>query len=810
MVIILLFTAGCSGKKSADNDSNSVNNESKPGRFIEYDISPPIDSEFLTFLIEGNNIVCFDRSLETRCDSTDGGATWRKTEGPGAGSDHLKNMESMTVAPDGSIFVYIKGEGVFKILPDGSEEKVPIKELDDVISNGENLMLTRLQALSTDRILLSWMAGGNFSVQRFVPGENEGIDEETSETVMGSGSGSEPNTGSNDAGTTDGSPATKNPGGRVSGSSPGGGSGNNKSNVGVGPGDFKSYLYTVDGSLVADFSSFSIGGAASDGSLFYITDSQSWQVLTYNLSDGKRTNAAARSMPSSSGDGPGGVAFFGPGGGETIAIDEKGAVYLMSGSDLLKVEIDGQSGILLPGANYSIGTPRMNVSSIIPLSDGSLVVGLHSMENSKLYKYVWDEKASEASEKTLNVWSLEDSGFVRAVISSFRSAHPEVTINYEVALTDEAGVTANDAIKSLNTRMLSGSAPDVIILDGCPAESYASKGFLLDLMPLIETGSIFNNILTAFENNGSLWYVPGALEFPVLLGQKDKLSDVNSLEALTNVVISGNGRPEGGRRPGPGGGLSSLPESERPALYFSELRDIFDPIWYSSAMEVVRNGSLNMAALEKMLRALEVVSDKYELCAERNDEGGHMTAMFSDGSGAMRVPESAIWYSSECANYSAFTVSSLILLALQSERPGSAFAAFPGLTADSFLPSVLAGISADTKAQDLAAEFIQTMFSFEVQSVGYGDSGLPVTNEGLEGQINTYNERLKERGGEESILGLDIVSVIQGLKEPVLTDEVLTNAIWTEAERLCKGEIGIEKALKNIEQNVKNYLAERA
>jgi len=794
---VLLFTVGCSGKKESEDDSNNSNIENKSGRFIEYEVTPPIDGGFVTFLTEGDNIVCFDRGLKVRCDSQDGGKTWNESEGPGADNERFGNVESGSIAPDGSIFVYIEGEGIFKILPDGSDLKVPVKELDEVLANGEGIMFAGFKALSEDRLYLSWLAGGNFSIQRIEPGDNN------------EGGGGEEQGAVNDAGTdvsdvSGNSPAPATTGGGPSGSSPGG---QNRSNVSIGPGDFHTGLYATDGSIVADFSNINIGLTATNGTSLFAIDNQSNQLLTFNLSDGKQSDAASIGLPGSS-DGAGGskMPAIGIGGGDgALAVDSEGSIYLMSDKDLIRVKSDGSSEVLLSGTNYSIGAPRMNVNAILPMSDGSLVVGLRSMEASKLYKYAWDENAYLDPAHALNIWSLEDSSFVRAVISAFRNSHPDVTINYEVALSDDSGITANDAIKNLNTRMLSGSAPDIILLDGCPAESYAAQGLLLDLMSMIDTSSIFENIIAPFKNSGSLWYIPSQIKFPVLLGQEDSISSIDSLETLTNMIVAGNGYPD--IMPTYGPESVGLLKAERPVLYFSELRDLFDLIWASSATEVVSGGSLDMAALEKMLTALKSISDKYELCVA-NNEGGQMTTMFSDGSGAMRVPESAIWYSSEFTDFGAFTIYSLTLLALQSERPDSALAAFPGLTTDSFIPAGLAGISADTNIPELAAEFVQTMLSYEVQSVGFG-TGMPVTKDGLDGQITSHNDRMRDSGrGNE--LKLDVASVIQSLKKPVLTNEVLTNAVWLEVEKLCKGETDLEKALKNIEQNVKNYLAERA
>jgi ABC-type glycerol-3-phosphate transport system substrate-binding protein len=256
--------------------------------------------------------------------------------------------------------------------------------------------------------------------------------------------------------------------------------------------------------------------------------------------------------------------------------------------------------------------------------------------------------------------------------------------------------------------------------------------------------------------------------------------------------------------------FAALDESERPAMYFEELRELFDVIWESSASEVVKGGTLDTAALDTMLTGLKDMSDKYKLAAD--DSGSEMSAgivicMSSGGRGMVSFPPSAVWYMQGRADYGAFMVNALPLLAFQMERSGTAFAPFPGLKANSFVPVEIAGISADTKVKDLAVGFIRAMLGQSAQSVTSG-SGLPVTEQGMREQIDAYNEMMKESGAKP--VNMELVSMAQSLSQPVFVDDVLTETVWAETEKLCKGEVDIAKAVTNIEQSVKNYLAERA
>ena len=49
-----------------------------------------------------------------------------------------------------------------------------------------------------------------------------------------------------------------------------------------------------------------------------------------------------------------------------------------------------------------------------------------------------------------------------------------------MALQEGAGLTKDDALRTLNTELLAGEGPDVLILDGADLESFSGSGLLED------------------------------------------------------------------------------------------------------------------------------------------------------------------------------------------------------------------------------------------------------------------------------------------------------------------------------------------
>ena len=349
----------------------------------------------------------------------------------------------------------------------------------------------------------------------------------------------------------------------------------------------------------------------------------------------------------------------------------------------------------------------------------------------------------------------------------------------------------------------------MIILDGCSIESYAGRGMLMDMSNLIDTGGVFDNLLSPYIDAGKLYCLPTQFMMPLLLGSPNALEKAQTLDDLVALVISGNdATPVGG--PGQGPGLmTGLDEDQRAALHFDDLKELCNILWGSGAPDIINNNTLDTASLRSYLEAVKSISDKYGLAEQEEGPGGRMgmSVAFSDGGTATTLPGSLVRYTMRMTNYAAFSASNLQLLQRMIEDADSTMKLFPGMTAGTWQPSTVAAISADSGAVDFAAELVGSMLSIDVQRLNYG-TGLPVTRAGIAAQIEAIND-LRSQFGEDAF-EFSADALINDLQIPSMVDTVLTDMMWNSVERCCKGEIDVEAAVREIEQNVKNYLAERA
>jgi len=188
-------------------------------------------------------------------------------------------------------------------------------------------------------------------------------------------------------------------------------------------------------------------------------------------------------------------------------------------------------------------------------------------------------------------------------------------------------------------------------------------------------------------------------------------------------------------------------------------------------------------------------------------EGGVFTSIVGSSGGDSEVlPGSLSRFFMHQTNYAAFLARNLMLLRVAMENRDSDLALFPGFDSGVWQPSTLTGISADTARPELAAEFVQAMLSLDVQKLNYG-TGLPVTRSGMAAQIEAMND-IRTIGDMEDF-DFDADSLISQLKTVALSDTVVKEMIWDVVERLCKDEIDIDGAVREIEQNIRTYLAER-
>lgn len=201
------------------------------------------------------------------------------------------------------------------------------------------------------------------------------------------------------------------------------------------------------------------------------------------------------------------------------------------------------------GQMLSLGNNEYTPLAMQTLANGEfrlLFSGNHMVE---LY---YDETIPSRPSKELTVYSLEENARIRYAGQLFQKQNPDVLVIYETGMDGDNAVSREDALRNLNTRLLAGEGPDVLILDGMDIEQYADKGVLKELddflLPYKEEGSLYQNIVEGMRMTESqkIYAVPLTVFLPLYLSETKYLDGQTTLpDLISGAKHAREEHPEG-------------------------------------------------------------------------------------------------------------------------------------------------------------------------------------------------------------------------------------------------------------------------
>ena len=118
------------------------------------------------------------------------------------------------------------------------------------------------------------------------------------------------------------------------------------------------------------------------------------------------------------------------------------------------------------------------------------------------------EPDPEQNTVSFTIYSLTKNTAVTQTAMLYQQEHPELKVELRTGMEEEAALTRTDAIKQLNTELLSGSGPDLIVMDGLSVEKYTDMGLLLPVDLNMSEDAYFTNIAETYRKDGKLYAVP--------------------------------------------------------------------------------------------------------------------------------------------------------------------------------------------------------------------------------------------------------------------------------------------------------------
>jgi len=408
-----------------------------------------------------------------------------------------------------------------------------------------------------------------------------------------------------------------------------------------------------------------------------------------------------------------------------------------------------------------------------------------------ILKYTYSEEPVVVN-TVLRAFILDDSdtdSYIQDIINDYQLLNPTVQIDLEVGIKDETD-NVSDAVKKLNTELLSGEGPDILFMDGLNARKYAEEGVLSDITDEIN-----------IDNDDLLFDA----------GNNYRLEDKYYAFPAAFTCFSFSSLTKGREQPGDiktfADGLSErcFPEHTYPIAAGILYREYFDGIAY-------QDGTVTEGELREFYENLNTIAQTYNKDDYRIDLDAYNLAvdyydtaslLGSDNGGEMAM------------DY----VESFKLLQLLFNDRGNEYCDFRIFNIDgdgAYVPGMIVGVTKDSKELEAAKKFIEYLFSEDGQ-VGIGMYGkMPVKTDGFvkamrktQGEIaitsGVFHE-LREFSDDEINETLDIM---KNMKIPVGTDSEMMEIVMSGASRYISDGDDLDVVLSDVMDKINIYLSEK-
>lgn len=504
---------------------------------------------------------------------------------------------------------------------------------------------------------------------------------------------------------------------------------------------------------------------------------------------------------------------------------EEGTVYVAGSKGIHRHVVGGNMMEQIVDGNLSLlSNPDYMVVDMMQL-EGDVFLGLFT--GNKLIRFTYDPNIPAVPEHVISLYSLRENADLRGAISRYQMNHPDMFVSYEIGMGEGDSVTREDAIKKLNTKIMAGEGPDLLVMDELPFASYVDKGMLLDLTDYLQEYSakeqLFDNVIEALKKDGKAYVAPATIAIPQIVAAADGLEEMADLNDLAEVV-------EQMRAEYPGEDILGVSEESGILKRFAGTSE---PKW------ITEEGTVDQevigAYLEQCKRIFDAQMDGLDEKVKETYEGrsGRLAEYYGQNIDEMEWEvyldtmsyigkEQHMMLGWTCAQYAYLEMVSLY----RNEASKDAkVVPMQGQCSRIFKPATMLGISAASKQIDAAKEFLDAFLSAEIQR---DYAGFPLNQEAFDSQFTPRADILGEDGEYTSLYTTDadgnglgftmywpseetiaaFKQELAALTTAYVPDPMLEEAVFKQGTNYMRGEQSLEQALEEIEEAVAIYMAE--
>lgn len=483
--------------------------------------------------------------------------------------------------------------------------------------------------------------------------------------------------------------------------------------------------------------------------------------------------------------------------GLSFCAADDGTIIAAGNSGIFRYAADGDKWErLLPGSETSFALSDRWCVGLAALKDGG-IYALFSQDggNAILNEYRYDPDAVAEVTEVLKLYAVEESYLLQNAVALYHRTHPEVMIETEYAYSLDDSYSNveydyNEVYQKLNTMLMSGDAPDILVLDHLNPDSFIEKGLLADLSgvlaPMEEDGELLKNITDSYRaEDGGTYVIPLQFGFSYITGRDITAADMQSIETLAAF-------------------LKGKQESYMGCKTVEDMVDLFYPYFCD---DIVKEKTLDKDVLREKLEAMKIIADNCGIVEKYDDKNNRRHNIWDLASEIKLAIEKGAAGFNDC----------MFDVAITDYIKGE-FAAFE----NQFIPSLETAVCTKSQKQETAKDFIRFALSEQIQDQDYY-SGFPVNARSLEKL--TLRDRsdmaavttIEGDDGSEVMFEIKafpestaqrLAKICKTVSRPVKEDAKIREVLIDSLSSYLRGQGSLEDAVSEIEKGLNMYLAE--
>lgn len=405
------------------------------------------------------------------------------------------------------------------------------------------------------------------------------------------------------------------------------------------------------------------------------------------------------------------------------------------------------------------------------------------------------EKQNEQTKKedaVLRLYTLKENENLWQSAKLFMEKYPKYPVVIEMGISEEDGKTVSDAIRSLNTEIMAGNGPDIILMDGLPIEDYIEKGGLEDLSDMVESvkengEGFFENVLSSYEKGEKVYAIPSRFSVPIIIGKEGAVTP-EEVKTLSGTLKT---RTEEQIK-----GIARSATKSIPLLLLTFWNDI-----------ISEESVVDQEALSTFLEEARMLFDASEIDLELPYYSGDAGVTMAFQKDILSVDEMDMGQT--LAQLESVSANSPVFYDYLNSESGK-----------KFIPKWIFGITASSEKKEAAKAFLSYFLSSEnmdqydwtlsVNKTSFRKT-LPIS-ETKEQMTVMYPEqdsaegiRIQKLNAEEAE---EFVNFLSEADTKIAVEQALFEEILTQAEHYVYGEESLESAVNAIVEKVEIYQAE--